>query len=104
MSYFLLPNIINTISPENLEVKKDRQVYVISKSLVKYLNSMKTQIDNYPNEWDQYKKYTNTYEYIHTPIPYSKLSVCKLKPLSRSFYKLIEIFNIDFVDEIKIFI
>ena len=107
MSYFLLPNIINTISPENLEVKKDRQVYVISKSLVKYLNSMKTQIDNYPNEWDQYKKYTNTYEYIHTPIPYSKLSVCKLKPLSRSFYKLIEIFNIfniDFgVDEIKSF-
>ena len=107
MSYFLLPNIINTISPENLEVKKDKQDYVISKSLAKYLNSMKTQIDNYQNEWDQYKKYTNTYEYIHTPIPYSKLSVCKLKPLSRSFYKLIEIlniFNIDFgSDPIKSF-
>ena len=107
MSYFLLPNIINTISPENLEVKKHKQDYVISKSLAKYLNSMKTQIDNYQNEWDQYKKYTNTYEYIHTPIPYSKLSVCKLKPLSRSFYKLIEIlniFNIDFgSDPIKSF-
>lgn len=98
MSYFLLPNIINTISSEDLEIKKDLQQYTISKSLARYLNSMKTQIDNYQNEWDQYKKYTNPYEYIHTPIPYSKLSVCKLKPLSRSFYKLIEIFNIFNID------
>jgi len=98
MSYFLLPNIINTISPENLEIEKNQSNYIISKSLARYLNSMKTQIDNYPNEWDQYKKYTNPYEYIHTPIPYSKLSVCKLKPLSRSFFKLIEIFNIFNID------
>jgi 23S rRNA U2552 (ribose-2'-O)-methylase RlmE/FtsJ len=98
MSYFLLPNIINTISSEDLEIKKDLKHYTISKSLARYLNSMKTQIDNYQNEWDQYKKYTNPYEYIHTPIPYSKLSVCKLKPLSRSFYKLIEIFNIFNID------
>jgi 23S rRNA U2552 (ribose-2'-O)-methylase RlmE/FtsJ len=98
MSYFLLPNIINTISSENVEIKKDLNHYTISKSLARYLNSMKTQIDNYTNEWDQYKKYTNPYEYIHTQIPYSKLSVCKLKPLSRSFYKLIEIFNIFNID------
>jgi 23S rRNA U2552 (ribose-2'-O)-methylase RlmE/FtsJ len=98
MSYFLLPNIINTISPEDVEIKKDLDYYTISKSLARYLNSMKTQIDNYTNEWDQYKKYTNPYEYIHTQIPYSKLSVCKLKPLSRSFYKLIEIFNIFNID------
>ena len=98
MSYFLLPNIINTISSENLEIEKKKPDYIISKSLARYLNSMKTQIDNYPNEWDQYKKYTNPYEYIHTPIPYSKLSVCKLKPLSRSFFKLIEIFNIFNID------
>ncbi len=95
MSYFLLPNIINTISSEDLEIKKDLKHYTISKSLARYLNSMKTQIDNYTNEWDQYKKYTNPYEYIHTPIPYSKLSVCKLKPLSRSFFKLIEIFTLE---------
>ena len=54
---------------------------------------MKGQIDNYINVCDLYKKYSNTYEYIHTTIPFSKLSVCKLKPLSRSFYKLIEILN-----------
>lgn len=94
MSYFLLPNIIDTISPENLEIKISNNDIIISKSLAKYLNSMKMQINNYINDWDLYKKYTNTYEYIHTTIPFSKLSVCKLKPLSRSFYKLIEIFNI----------
>jgi len=55
---------------------------------------MKKQIDNYTISWDIYKKYTNPYEYIQTIIPYTKLAVCKLKPLSRSFYKLIEICNL----------
>ena len=102
MSYFLLPNIINPLLINYLEVKTQTNNIIISKSLAKYLNSMKGQIDNYINEWDLYKKYTNTYEYIHTAIPFSKLSVCKLKPLSRSFYKLIEILNtlnIDFPNE-----
>jgi len=102
MSYFLLPNIINPLLTDFLEIKTNVNNVIISKSLAKYLNSMKGQIDNYINEWDLYKKYTNTYEYIHTTIPFSKLSVCKLKPLSRSFYKLIEILNtlnIDFPNE-----
>ena len=102
MSYFLLPNIINPLLINYLEVKTQANNIIISKSLAKYLNSMKGQINNYINEWDLYKKYTNTYEYIHTAIPFSKLSVCKLKPLSRSFYKLIEILNtlnIDFPNE-----
>ena len=95
MSYFLLPNIIEPIVPENLHIKiSNHNTIIISKSLAKYLNSMKAQIDNYTNDWDLYKKYTNTYEYIHTCVPFAKLPVCKLKPLSRSFYKLIEILNI----------
>ncbi len=98
MSYFLLPNIIDILSVEKFEISNnnsnENSNIVISKSLSKYLNSMKAQIDNYANDWDLYKKYTNTYEYIHTCIPFTKLPVCKLKPLSRSFYKLIEIFNI----------
>lgn len=98
MSYFLLPNIIDILSVEKLEISvnnsNENSNIVISKSLSKYLNSMKGQIDNYANDWDLYKKYTNTYEYIHTCIPFTKIPVCKLKPLSRSFYKLIEILNI----------
>ena len=64
---------------------------VINKTLFKYLKKVKTQIDNCQMQWDKYKKYTNPYEYIHTVIPNAKQSVCSLKPLSRSFYKMIEI-------------
>ena len=94
MSYFLLPKINNTIEIENIQVSIGLNNIVISKSLCYYLNLMKKQIDNYATNWDIYKKYTNPYEYIHTVIPYTKQSVCKLKPLSRSFYKLIEIYNL----------
>tara|TARA_Y100000389_G_scaffold150951_1_gene150608 strand:- start:6546 stop:7703 length:1158 start_codon:yes stop_codon:yes gene_type:complete len=94
MSYFLLPQLNHTLLSTNLEVTIGENDNVISKSLYTYLNDMKGQIDNYSTHWDIYKKYTNAYEYIHTIIPYTKQSVCKLKPLSRSFYKLIEIYNL----------
>ena len=105
MSYFILPNILNIVSVNDINIihaterdtdtateSEDHNI-VISKSLASYLNTMKGQIDDYNDEWDIYKKYTNTYEYIHTIIPQYKISVCKLKPLSRSYYKLIEIIN-----------
>ena len=94
MSYFLLPQVNHKLIPSNLEIITGESKNIISKSLYNYLNDMKGQIDNYSSQWDIYKKYTNSYEYIHTIIPFTKQSVCKLKPLSRSFYKLIEIYNL----------
>ena len=94
MSYFLLPQLNYTIETNDLELTTGNSNNIISKSLFQYLNNMKAEINNYPIHWDVYKKYTNPHEYIHTIIPYTKQSVCKLKPLSRSFYKLIEIYNI----------
>ena len=94
MSYFLLPQVNNKLIPSNLEIIIGESKNIISKSLYSYLNDMKGQICNYSSQWDIYKKYTNSYEYIHTIIPFTKQSVCKLKPLSRSFYKLIEIYNL----------
>jgi len=102
MSYFLLPHVSHTILPTDLEISQGPYELKISKSLSNYLNSMKTQICDYSQQWDCYKKLTNAYEYIHTVVPYTKQSVCKLKPLSRSFYKLIEIYqllNLDLVEE-----
>lgn len=96
MSYFILPNILNIINGQNINIiytENEENNVIISKSLASYLNIMKGQIDDYNDEWDIYKKYTNTYEYIHSIIPQYKISVCKLKPLSRSYYKLIEIIN-----------
>ena len=94
MSYFLLPEIYDIIHCSDIEILNGSNDIVISKSLSNYINTMKTQIDNYTVNWDIYKKYTNSYEYIHSIIPHTKSSVCKLKPLSRSFYKLVEIYNL----------
>jgi len=89
---------------------------VCSNSLSIYLYDIKERIRLYEKEWDVYKRYTNPYEYIHTPIPtnynnnningefnnsksfstkYRPLTKCisKYKPLSRSYFKMIEITN-----------
>ena len=102
MTYFLLPqikaynlktNILSSVMTSLFSEENDTQP-IINKTLHKYLSSIKTQIDSCSMEWDKYKKYSNQYEYIHTLIPNSKQSVCTLKPLSRSFYKMIEICNL----------
>ncbi len=96
--------IKENISIENLSslnIEQDDDIY-ISQSLHSYLSFIKKQIDNYNtnNYWDYYKKITNPYEYIHTHVNNRNSSVCKYKPLSRSFFKMIEIINIfNFFDD-----
>lgn len=92
---YILPNInIYNISEKlNPSFTEEEVSGIINKILNTYLNDIKIQIDKNRDKWDNYKKYTNPYEYIHTIIPHSKQSVCKLKPLSRSFYKMIELCN-----------
>ncbi len=63
----------------------------INKTLNKYLSFIKEQIDGRLEQWDKYKKYTNPYEYIHSVVPNSKQSIAIIKPISRSFFKMIEI-------------
>ncbi len=70
----------------------------ISNSLSFYLCDIKESINIYSKEWDIYKKYTNTYEFIHSIIPSKKKCVSKYKPLSRSYFKMIEIFDNFFLD------
>jgi len=65
----------------------------ISKTLCAYLKTIKRQIDTNMELWDNMKKFTNPYEFIHTVIPGCKVAASQLKPLSRSFYKMIEISN-----------
>ena len=91
MSYFLLPNVNYNIESINITYNSENKP-AISKSLNNYLNNSKQQIDDNYNNWDYIKKYTNPYEFIHTNHSRTaKHSVSKLKPLSRSFYKMIEI-------------
>ena len=95
MSIYQIPSINNTLNQNHFKIKfsEDKQDNFICKTLSFYLNKVKARINKYSIEWDNFKKITNNYEYIHTSMPNSKNSVSKLKPLSRAFYKLIEMSN-----------
>ena len=92
MSYFLLPEIHSNIDNLQFHSNKDDSLYV-SLTLNSYLNNIKKQIDDNYDNWDYMKRYTNPYEFIHTIVPNTKISVSKLKPISRSFYKMVEMVN-----------
>ena len=98
MSYYLLPHISNLLNHTNIDISfgemSNCDTHVSSKTSQNYLTTLKIEIEKYPNTWDTYKKFTNTYEYIHSQIPDQKCSVSKYKPLSRSYFKFIEIANV----------
>ena len=101
MSHFLLPsipynnNLTDVIRSTYCDI--ETEAILINKTLCRYLNNVKAEIDSRQVEWDKYKKYTNPYEFIHSNVPNSKQAVCRLKPLSRSFYKMVEICNLLFL-------
>ena len=86
----------NSLKGTEIEIsnKNDTvQERIISHTLYMYLCEIKEQIKECGEDaWDTMKKYTNPFEFIHTAIPNSKIyTVSKLRPLSRSFYKMIEL-------------
>lgn len=100
MSYYLLPRTNHIIHQyiDCVDTKDDIQP-VISTSLAHYLYDIKKKLETMEKDWDIFKKYTNPYEYVHGIVPLKKKSVSKYKPLSRSYFKMIEImhsFHIDF--------
>ncbi len=109
MSYFLLPINNNIINNNEFSVKlsnDSNQTNYISHTLNEYLIKNKSKIEEVQQEWDNIKKFINPYEFIHTPIPNYKTSVAKYKPISRSYFKFIEISSmlqlIDNFNEIKL--
>lgn len=100
MSYFKFTKLNTYLNENNLSVKFhnlndenniDKFIY-LNHSLYYYLKDTKYQIEKNYEKWDIYKKYTNPYEYIHTS--YDKYNnISSLKPLSRAYYKMVEIIN-----------
>uniref|UniRef100_A0A6C0HZQ4 Ribosomal RNA methyltransferase FtsJ domain-containing protein n=1 Tax=viral metagenome TaxID=1070528 RepID=A0A6C0HZQ4_9ZZZZ len=92
MTYYLLPrsniNLYKNIS--YLPTDESPPIF-ISNSLANYLYIIKENIDNKEQQWDIYKKYTNPFEYIHSIVPFRKKCVSKHKPLSRSYFKMVEL-------------
>tara|TARA_B100000795_G_scaffold264804_1_gene245769 strand:+ start:1999 stop:3195 length:1197 start_codon:yes stop_codon:yes gene_type:complete len=98
MSYFKIPSNLNINITENtykinLVNKGENINQVSSHNLSKYLKETKKKIDKIYKSWDMMKIYTNPYEFIHTNIPNNNISISKYKPISRAFYKLLEIYN-----------
>ena len=102
MTYINLPNLNNLNLDFNIIYKNnksqanivsDANDIIICYSLYNYLHMLKQTIDEYYEYWDIIKKITNPYEYIHTIVPNHKYSLCKHKPLSRSFFKMVEIID-----------
>lgn len=98
MTYYLLPYSDLQLY-EFLEYKSTNQPnepppLYISESLAHYLYEMKVKIEDKDKKWDIYKKYTNPYEYIHTNVPFKNKCIAKHKPLSRSYFKMVEMCNI----------
>ena len=96
MSYFSIPTNNNNFKISDLSVTSNENIneanlYFISKTLNEYILKCKGRIENHQNDWDIIKKYVNPYEFIHTVVPHCKTSVCKYKPVSRSYFKFIEI-------------
>lgn len=101
MSIFLLPKIIHTVGSNEknqndiyFKMTKEIPDILISHSLYNSLCQVKIQIEKNDIAWDICKKITNPYEFIHTIVPGYKTQVSKMMPLSRSFYKMIEISTI----------
>jgi len=94
MLYILLPNthiilykyIVCTTGIEPTKPK-------VSPSLCNYLYHIKSRIDDHTDAWDNYKKFTNPYEFINTNVPGKNKPISVNKPLSRSYYKMIELVN-----------
>jgi len=94
MSYFLLQKIYyhkEIIDSIQISYSEECPTPKTNKTLLIYLEKIKCGIDTCPKLWEKYKKITNPYEYIHTPVKKNQSPICTLKPLSRSFFKMIEI-------------
>ena len=74
-------------------VSRHEATPVINITLIHYLISFKDQIDGVSSMWDKFKRYTNSYEFIHTIHPVIRCAICNYVPLSRSFYKMVEIID-----------
>ena len=92
MTYISLPHISNCPwkSVDCCLVQSKPEPYM-SFSIYSYLSEIKEQISKYGNDWDTYKKFTNPYENIYGGT--NKISICKYRPISRAYFKMLEIID-----------
>lgn len=98
MNYYIIPK--NNLKLELFLLEKSEQVNpIVSYSLIYHLNDSFNNLlkleDNSNNiTIDYINKIVNPFEFIHTNVPGSILSVSKVKPESNIFFELLEIFHL----------
>lgn len=93
MTSYSISNIIYILETNNIELNYDHSLHYINTTLREYSHSIKMEIDQHAVLWEKYKRYSNPYEFINTPFdPYTP-PVCSYKPLSRAYFKMIEILH-----------
>ena len=95
--YEIIPLKIKIVK-EQLNVEGFADILSINLEYSYKLSRAKNRINDINSlDWEEVKKITNPYEFIHAFNPKSKYndnkSVAQIKPLSRSFFKLIEIIH-----------
>ena len=63
---------------------------IVFEDLLHSLNITKSLIDKNPKKWNNCKKCINEYEYVYSS-SFSNKNICKKKPVSRSYFKILEI-------------
>lgn len=103
MNYHILPkNIFNIRIKLTLDANEINPC--LSYSLIHYLNDvynqlLKLETSNNEVNIDFINKIVNPFEFIHTNVPGSLISVSKVKPDSNIFFELMEIFQICGINE-----
>ena len=107
MNYYIIPKNNFNIRI-HLQLTNEKIKPYISYSLIFYLNDIYTQLfklDDTHNEPDEVtidyvNKIVNPFEFIHTNVPGSILSVSKVKPDANIFFELMEVFQIFNLNEL----
>ena len=107
MNYYIIPK--NNFNVKiDLKLTKEKIKPYISYSLIFYLNDIYTQLfkledpKNASEEVtvDYVNKIVNPFEFIHTNVPGSLISVSKVKPDANIFFELMEVFQLFNISEI----
>ena len=104
MNSYNISDIIIIINEINIK-NSDKTKY-INETLREYTHNIKLEINPMIELWEKNKKYLNPYEFINTSYDMNTMSICSYKPISRAFFKMIEIlhnFNFNFNTNITSF-
>jgi len=105
MNYYIIPKNKFNIDIQ-LQIRNETVKPYISYSIIFYLNDVYKQLFRIEDGEDDeitiehINKVVNPYEFIHTNVPGTQLSVSKVKPESNIFFELMELFQLFNVNEI----